>query len=604
MIVRPALLSFALLLGLSSPLPAQDSATHEPSTPSSSMDTEAVDLDMKRDWAADCSQTFVPRLEPTDDPRYRDPTETYVSERPSEAGVSSSYAYRQVDHSYVYSVEDEAYPWLASLSDPDVRLEGYDGSDYSIRVASREDESGDCTRIIIRMEPPVVQVGIIETTVATNPEFRNLAPDMYPEGYDSELTFPEIEPGETTAHIVLYRDGEPQHNSTLYARMDARGIPGEYGGTVAHEHIGKAFAGTLYGGRNPSMRLQDDNYRGQEISLETDNEARATLPIQAGYRGGPETLVVRSPDGALEAAATVLARHREFVHFAEVAGHDETPTPERSFPFVLTGWTEDHHYNHYVDQTMAPEILRTFRSIWEAERSRLEEESDDEHFIQLNDMSLEYGGMFNLRQDASHALECTEEERDGARQISHVTHNVGLDFDVAPCYSEGEDGLTLVTGAQCESGDHQRINEAVLTAHVVMNMGGTVYMHAPSIDGTPFHYHVRIPPSAPPIVDCEADEGVVSPGHTGSVECTILNAGHEEATYSLYHEASGVVTDSNLSQSSITLQGAEQSETILIHYGVGSDAEPGRMVSLRLDASTDAGDDRGSERVRIQVGDS
>src|SRR5690606_41799716 len=76
---------------------------------------------------------------------------------------------------------------------------------------------------------------------------------------------------------------------------------------------------------------------------------------------------------------------------------------------------------------------------------------------------------------------------------SHARHDRGIDFDVSPCYSTGEDGRQKVFAADCESGNHLKINERLLAAHVIGRFGGAILVHSPKSDGAPYHYHIRFP---------------------------------------------------------------------------------------------------------------
>lgn len=436
---------------------------------------------------ADCSVSFFPALDDAE----RIPVR-FASFVP--AGADLRYHYRPLRAEAGTIVRDDhLYSWIEKLDA--ARYELYQAPDASMAIASVavSGADGSCTRLYIKADPPVIQVGISATKVSMTQRFLEAFPDLIPTGYASTIESPKIEPGEGEIVVKVFRDGQPVNNQDVYLRTDPRGHPGRYGVTYGHEHIALGMSSLT-----PSIMLKGQRTPGQEVRTRTDSDGEVRVSVKAGYRGGPEAVIARTvlqgmacPRGVpgshqtnhgcqIERAIAVIPRHGEFTHFARALGYDEWPEPSESFPFLMTGYTDRHHYNHWIDRRKARQIANTFLLIWREDAAKY----DRPRYFQLNDMSLEYGGVFHLDGDCL---------APGA--AAHHTHNIGLDFDVSPCYTRGPDGKIKVSAGECWSGgqDIVRIDERVLMAYVVGRMGGVILEHSPRTDGAPYHYHIRFP---------------------------------------------------------------------------------------------------------------
>lgn len=426
---------------------------------------------------ANCNMVFFPAM----DERDREPLR-FASLIPyMPAGRELRYTYRPLELSEG-TVRDHSadYEWVEKGDSRWALFESADGS-YLISSVSGE-MGGNCTRLYMKISPPVLQVGLRSSTVKSTESFLQEFGDLLPKDYKSTVTLPEVKPGEGEVVIKYYRNGAPVPDETVIVSTDARGVPGRYGSTLGHEHIAHGTSS-----RYPSILIRGQQGPGRDVELRTDSDGEARFWVRAGYRGGPESITARTPSDAsgqtpLASAASVVVRHKEFRHFLFALGHGQRPQTGPDFPFILTGWTDRHYYNHFVDPTLAGPIATAFMYIWKQDSARIA--SPTPRYIVLNDMSLEYGGAFKLANGDA----CLD-----PASGSHHTHDRGVDFDVSPCYSTGADGLEKVSAAACETGQHLKINERLLTAYVVGYLGGAIFVHRPSVDGAPYHYHIRFP---------------------------------------------------------------------------------------------------------------
>lgn len=438
---------------------------------------------------ADCSVSFFPILDEAD----RQPTRPWVSF--ASAGTELRYNYRPLNPESGTILRDEhTYPWLEQIEG--ARYEIYQAPDASMAIAgvAVPGADGDCTRLYIKADPPVLQVGIAASRVSMTQRFLDTFSDLIPSGFSATIEQPAIEPGEGEVIVKVFSAGQPVHGQDVYLRTDPRGHPGRYGVTYGHEHIALGM-----GSMTPSIKIKGQRAPGQEVRARTDSDGEIRVSVNVGYRGGPEAVIARTvlknvscPAGVpgakqtnqgcqIERAIAVIARHGEFTHFARALGFDEWPEPSESFPFLMTGYTDRHHYNHWIQRQYARSIANTFVLVW---RDDAAQKYDTPRYIQMNDMSLEYGGTFHLNGDCL-----------SPGTSAHHTHNIGLDFDISPCYTRGPDGKTKVSAGECWSGGPGivRIDERILTAYVVGRMGGVILEHSPSTDGVPYHYHIRFP---------------------------------------------------------------------------------------------------------------
>lgn len=384
---------------------------------------------------------------------------------------------RYVDHG------KGAYPWIEEAAAG--RVESIEAGDYSLSVSSKRASDGSCTRVIIRTDPGQLQVGLRENSLRTSERYlQDSTFQGLTGGSSGAVLAPGVEPGEGRVHVKVYQDGQPVPNHPVYVRADHRGLPPQGARTFGHEHLlsdGGARA-TLY------VQGQPDGAHGygMELEVRTNNSGEAEFDVRAGYRGGVEAIIARVQLAGTwhSVARAIVIAQPNMVSFPELFGFDTSPEPSEDFPFLLTGWTDRHYFNHWVQGgLMGQYVMGTMYRVWNRDQARTE--SGETHYIQLNDMSLEYGGLFRL-EDGNR---CSD-RFDGA---SHKTHDRGLDFDVSPCYSEGPDGKTKVGADACESGGHRKLDERALVAEIIGYAGGAVFLHSPASDGAPYHYHIRYP---------------------------------------------------------------------------------------------------------------
>lgn len=441
-----------------------------------------------RTLAADCRSTFIPALDPTD----------RLSEIPSSArvpfveaasfrraGDELAYRYRLARvNAGVYRHElDTAYAYARGGERGRTRLESYELEGQAMTIASTPTTQGGCTRILIVVTPATLQVGIRGGTVVSTASLAGLY-DALGRGGSRQVTTPTINPD--TIHgvvrVEVYENGAPAIGRSVTLWTDARAQPGRYGTTVGHEHV-------LASAPPPTIRLDGQASPGAHVVAQTDGQGEIQFGITPGWRGGPEAILAQATLGGTTttAARAVVVRHRVFVDFAQTFGFDAThpPRPSTTFPFLFTGYTSRHHYAHFIQRDVAGAIRSTLLAIWGEDPGRVS--SPTPHYFVLNDMSTEYGGLFLLNAD--------DDCDDPGSTSAHQTHNVGLDFDLSPCYTFGDDGTHRLSANACETAGSTvlKIDERVLTARVIGDIGGAIYRHSPETDGAPYHYHIRFP---------------------------------------------------------------------------------------------------------------
>lgn len=382
--------------------------------------------------------------------------------------------------------------WSAIKRGPNTRLESFRVGD-ELFVSNSTGSAQSCTRLILNADPMKLQVGIGRTTIRTNASI--LQSEEYREaisGQTGEVVQPEIEPGEGQVVFTLYVDGSPKADHDVIARADIRGPPPAEYRTFGHEHL---YHGDI-GAEKPTLCIEGQPggcygsepgpFYGTEVIARTDGEGSGSFPIRAGYRGGTEAIFARTTLGGdqLEAGISIVMAHRKFVHFAELFGYNNTVEPSDDFPFLLTGWTDRHYYNHWLrDGSVGGFVRQTLTHVWENDEGRIGSETP--RYLQLNDMSLEYGGLFRLEDGNKCSFPGNSD--------SHKTHSTGVDFDVSPCYTEGPDGRTKISAGACEQGQGLKMDERLLVAQVIGYAGGAVLRHGQGYDRAPYHYHIRYP---------------------------------------------------------------------------------------------------------------
>ena len=413
--------------------------------------------------AADCTEPYFV------DPEGESPPQAYFSPPDPSALVPASL---KVDRSAVTITPQPDGSWIEELDTPDA---------YFKNIVSPNGRS--CDRLMIRVAPRQVPIALHETTTASRGWWNAELNSRF-------VRFPAESAGRTTIDAMVYEEGVPVPNRRIELWTETTGGPPEgYGFSVGHEHI------QLLGGAvNPSLNIENNVYTHSNRFSDTTNE-RGLVRVEGRpeYRGGIETVFaeaeVRGEIQTVGAAVvlTVLPRLQHLWHASGGSG-DVVSGPE--FPFTLVGSHPDRHaFNHFVDARAAPGILRFFRAMWRADEDRrMRHNGGETMFIQMNDISLEYGGQFKIG-DHANATMCNVETNQG----SHATHERGLDFDMNPCY-------TTSGGGRIYAGDCDVYNPESVPMHMNARIWeawlygadlGVVYRHHPDIDGVPYHYHVR-----------------------------------------------------------------------------------------------------------------
>ncbi len=429
--------------------------------------------------AADCSRSFLPAIDTRDDVRAvrAGPLRLVGFER---AGIGLAYGYRTVSVDggllRVVRVSDDSHATDGATT----RVESFETPGAALSVASKVTAAG-CTRLVILVTPAELQVGVFGGSIVSTASLAGLYAALGRDG-SRVITVPSINPDTIRGVVTIrvYVDGVLKPNQPVTLWTDSRAQPGRYGQTVAHEHV-------IQDALAPTIRLQGQPSLGARIVTKTDGQGESKFWIKPGYRGGPEAILASTDlDGTpITAVRAVIVRHRRFVDFAQSFGYSAAAPPRASdqFPFMLVGSTTRHVYNHWLQRERAPEFRAALLGVWQQDAARAADITQ-RHYFQLNDMSTEYGGAFKL--DAS--SECASSAG------SHATHNVGLDFDIGVCYSRGADGLTRVPAADCDANPSRlHIDERVLVARVIGDIGGAIYREGEGFTGTLSHFHVRVP---------------------------------------------------------------------------------------------------------------
>jgi hypothetical protein len=493
--------------------------------------TSAVSLDpfvASGDYArsialiADCRRVFIPAMNPADRPTPRTGVASFVSFPRSGEGLAYAYRPATLTPGSLRSDAGAEYDWLPAPSDMGTRMDVYETDTEGTSVASSV-SSGGCARISMSATPRILQVGIPAggeggtdgpgNEVVTLEKFSRLAypsggakADRYYGPRRDANTIRAVNPDTVTGAVVLraYLDGQAVPSQVVRLYADPRGVP-EPGHTYPHAHIARGDPDLA-----PSILIVGQNSsRGNPFArstVQTGPDGSVTFKIHPGYRGGPEAIIATAkfasmPDSTRD-ARMILVQHRGgLVAWTVATNHAQglhEPPPSPDFPFLMTGWTERHPNNHFVRADIATTMAQMFHEIWLKDRGRAA--SKTPRYLQLNDMSLEYGGLFKLGSSAE-ASRCMTSEG------SHKTHLGGIDFDVSPCFSEGGHGTAPVGSEACERDvggtQYLKMDEALLAAIVVGNYGGAIYEHhkfvqyngAP-LDGAPYHYHLRFPDHA------------------------------------------------------------------------------------------------------------
>lgn len=368
-------------------------------------------------------------------------------------------------------------------------VESWRGQQVSVGVSSTLTETGNCLRVMVKVDPPGLQVGLEESTQTTAGSylsgFGDETYEYLTEDYEDEITYEAVEPGEALVTISIYKEGEGKEEEKIAVWTDARGRVGQRGATFGHEHkYDPSIGGST---PQPTIMLQGQESPGQQVTVKTAFEGEAKLDLEAGYRGGLEMVIAQAQgeDGSLTgspATATVGVRQAGLTDFLDSFMYTEDWEPSNMFPVLIVGSNDYHYYTHYMKTGKPYSVFQAINEVWKRDSARVQATARDSmpHYIALGNMSLEYGGAFHPTGG------------NGCRQPGQYGHDRGLEFDIAPCYSGGEDGQVL-PGTSC-GGDQPAITEADLVSAIVGQLGGVITQHGG--EGGPMrgYYHVRLPP--------------------------------------------------------------------------------------------------------------
>jgi hypothetical protein len=443
--------------------------------------------------AADCSELFIPALEASG-PSERSGLLRFAAFRP--VGSELSSIYRSVDLSAPAAVlRYEDYGGSAE----GVSVVSYETPDNAITTTSYND-GVNCTRVTVRTETPKVQVRLLESNLSTTSRYLPLSGRISP---PSGVRVAAV-PGGTAKMIVqVVVNGEPGRNlRDGFICILPSGPPGRYGRTLGHEHHASTvlpliqriaenrFVPSDCDNLKPSFSMPGVR-RGARARLNTDQDGINRFDIVAGTKGGPETVVAGVSVGGqwVVGLRVVIAHAGEAETFPESVGMNGARVPASDdFPFLLTGWKPEHNFNHWTIGN-GRQFASILKSIWERDEGRIR---GGGKWIPVNDASIEYGGAFHFRSGAA-----CDKDHDPSTLRSHVTHAAGTDLDFNPCYTQGENGRTVVSGRQCElNPGYVRMNERLLAAEVIGRHGGAIKLHCEfgaGCDGVPMHYHTRLP---------------------------------------------------------------------------------------------------------------
>jgi hypothetical protein len=437
--------------------------------------------------AADCSRDYIPAMGLLEAEGGSNPGPfRFAALGTTRAGAEIARLYRPLeDPSALRDVGEAEMEGIADVA-ASARMVSYELDDLAISATSMETDAG-CARVFVGTGTPVIPVGIPVGSVVTTARyvsmFRGMTDLKGPANWNGTVTVPGVDPNQVQGRleVLVLKDGQPQPNVALRVRAVGKGVPGKYGATDGHTHTATQSSPA------PTLRFKTGEPTSEAFTVTTNGLGKAEVTVYPWWRGGPETVLATAKiDGQdVTGARVVIMRHRRFVSFAQALGFSKWPERNEQFPFRMVGWTAQHNYNHFVQEGVGSQIAATMRLVWRQDPGRLKAVAANpnaKHWLLMNDMSLEYGGRFNVVGAA-----CTQEAGGGG----HSTHRVGLDFDVVPCYTKASGAD--VNGPMCDAGQSLHIDERTLVANVVGRMGGAIFRHHPSVDGVAYHYHIRFP---------------------------------------------------------------------------------------------------------------
>jgi len=322
------------------------------------------------------------------------------------------------------------------------------------------------------------------------------------------------------ALVRVYKDGRPEQDAKIRLWVERIGqftVPGIDGAGFGHDHIATNISAA------PSLRLlllpmgEKDTIRvlnaGQQIETKTDGTGEFSFGIQAGHRGGVERLVVAlvgrtGPE--TKSAISIAARHGKLRHWS-IALNQGRSTPSLQYPFLLVGQTSAHSLTHYVEPTVLYTMYNALLDLWKQDLSTQERTrslytiagypkipndtlTPKAKWLQLGDMSLEYGGKFSVAGEAGCADTLTG---------THANHDAGVEFDLIPCYTLDNGGP--LSGPGCStpnaSAGIRPVKFSLVEAIFARQLGAVVYAHstagtdprAERNSSTTAAYHIRVP---------------------------------------------------------------------------------------------------------------
>lgn len=386
-----------------------------------------------------------------------------------------------------------------------------------------------CTRIVLSANRNL-QIGVRASDVSGLAGQRVRWPEIKPEDHRGN------------ALIRIYRDGRPVAYARVRMWVDRIGdytVDGIAGSGFGHDHVAESPDAP------PSLRLvmfplgEGDSLRvlerGRVLESRVDANGEYRFGLQTGFRGGVERVVVEwMPSGSAgagtdpgmaallakanppaqgnKAAISVAARHGRLRHWHTAISpmHSGPKTEGLQYPFILTGQNATHGLTHYAEPTVIFDFYNALLDLWrqdltEEERYKAilwaggpKKEPNDTtkpaaRWLQLSDMSLEYGGVFST----TGAGNCLD-----PMVGNHTGHTIGFDLDLGVCYSDNEG--RPVEASRCRTADPARglrpIKFSLLEAIMARQYRAAVYGHGPgggdpnaSAGGDLATYHIRMP---------------------------------------------------------------------------------------------------------------
>lgn len=391
-----------------------------------------------------------------------------------------------------------ATPWAAGARR--VEVYGSASTNHTVSVMSSSITGSGmqgCTRLVIT-GPQTMQVAMQSRSgLRYN--------GQYP-GVNRSIWTPEITEAETrqTGLVRLYRNGRPEIGARVRLWVTANGQYSRFGTSPGHTHVFNAATsnpnsrealptlrlGYFPSGAGSSVRMKG---RGEVLDGVTNAQGEFSFVLQSGYRGGVERVWAQwtgAPDAASGAAQgmSLAMRWPGLQDFGIIHGFSSTrpPVQTASYPYLLVGATSMHNMAHYMQPEVGARFDAGMRRLWQMDLTPAEQQTSVANaargpgaaglWIQLNDMALEYGGIFR----AFEPNDCADPDNLGSPP-GHVNHNVGVDIDFRPCYSATNGG----------GGCGKNISKPHLLQIVEGEMGGLLFKHGAGarID----HYHVRLP---------------------------------------------------------------------------------------------------------------